>query len=232
MDDLEIAKLDNLESSHWWYIIRRRILSSWVSGLPKGSRVLDLGSATGANTLLMQSRGLEVTSLEYSDLGVSIQIEKGIRVVKGDARNLPFKDSEFDACICLDVLEHIHDDREVMREIKRVTKSSGRVLISVPEDPTFWSNHDVAVGHVRRYSRENLESLAKELEFAILMSKSQNWILKPIVRIVRRRLKGSQLDQVNFILNSLLYAISRVEIILNQKRFAGMTLWTELQVSK
>jgi SAM-dependent methyltransferase len=232
VNDLEITKLNELESIHWWYLVRKRILTSWCKVLPMDAKILDLGSGTGGNSVLMQDLGFEVTGLEYSRLGVSIQMQKGINVIWGDARNLPFADSEFDAVICLDCLEHIDDDARVMDEIFRVTKSSGHVLISVPEDPKLWSGHDIAVGHFRRYKQEGIEKLATESGFVVLKSNSQNWIFKPLVKFTRRSQSGSQLKELNVILNTLLYWISRFELLFRLFRFTGMTRWLHLKVSK
>lgn len=151
MDSVEIQKLADLESAHWWYLLRSESVHKWAQSLPRGSSVLDVGSASGGNTLLLAKLGLNVTSLEMSDLGVEIQLKKGIDVVKGDATNLPFDSIKFDAILCLDVLEHIEDDIAALREMWRVTKPGGKFLFSVPEDPRLWSEHDEAVNHVRRY---------------------------------------------------------------------------------
>ena len=110
MDSSEIQNLSDLESFHWWYRLRSESVYGWADSLSTGSRVLDVGSASGGNTLLMMDLGLNVSSLEMADLGVEMQIKKGIAVVRGDATDLPFDSNCFDAVLCLDVLEHIEND--------------------------------------------------------------------------------------------------------------------------
>lgn len=51
-----------------------------------------------------------------------------------DITNLPYKDADFDAIICIHVLEHIPDDRKAMRELSRVLKPDGWAIILVPMD--------------------------------------------------------------------------------------------------
>lgn len=114
---------------------RKNQLSAWFSEINSGLQVFDLGSATGANSLHISGMGHYVTSVEFSDIGVAIQQQKGIKVVQADARRLPFQDSSFDLIVCLDVLEHIVEDDLAASEIFRVLKPGGSFLISVPEDP-------------------------------------------------------------------------------------------------
>lgn len=73
-------------------------------------QVLDLGSATGGNTVHISSRGHNVSSLEYSQIGVQIQQDKGISLVQANTRDLPSPKSTFDVVVCLNVLEHIVED--------------------------------------------------------------------------------------------------------------------------
>ena len=120
-----MQQLDELESSHFWYRARKLQLSRWFSGQVTNLQVLDLGSATGGNTQYISSMGYDVTSVEYSEIGVPIQKNKGISVIQADARDLPFPESTFDIVVCLDVIEHIAEDRLVASEIHRVLKLGG-----------------------------------------------------------------------------------------------------------
>ena len=230
MDAIEIESLDKLESYHWWYEARRDVLFKWSSTLKPGCSILDLGSASGGNTKFLTDLGFLVTSLEYSDVGVALQKEKGIDVVQGDARRLPFPDEKFDSLICLDVLEHILEDDQVAQEIRRVLKKSGVYLISVPEDQSLWSSHDVAVSHVRRYSQSSLATLLSEANLHSEKIWSSNILIKPLVRLARKHSRGSSLGEVNPLLNWVLYQISRFEIVfLRNSKKSGITLWAEGQ---
>ena len=232
MDAIEIESLDKLESYHWWYEARRDALFRWSLGLKPGCSILDLGSASGGNTIFLENLGFSVTSLEYTDVGVALQTEKGIPVVQGDARKLPFYDEQFDSLICLDVLEHILEDDQVAKEIGRVLKKTGAFLISVPEDQSLWSSHDVAVSHVRRYSRTSLTNLMKVSHLNYDQIWSTNIIIKPLVRLVRKFSAGSSLGEVNFFLNWVLYNVSKFEYFLfKNSEKSGMTLWVSGQNS-
>ncbi len=227
MDDSEIKQLDDLESSHFWYRARKLQLDRWLSCRETGLQVLDLGSATGGNTLHISSLGHQVTSVEYSEIGVAIQQQKGIKVIQADARRLPFQDSSFDLIVCLDVLEHIIEDDLAASEIFRVLKPGGRFLISVPEDPRLWSAHDVAVSHIRRYSKEELVKLMIGTGLTCREVWSTLVFLRPAIILARKFSKSSSLGKMNPVLNQILYQICRFEILLPRIHRKGVTLWIE-----
>ena len=211
MDSTEIQNLADLESVHWWYLLRSESVVRWARSLPPGSTILDVGSASGGNTILLSELGFDLTSLEMSDLGVELQLKRGITVIKGDATNLPFQSESFDAVLCLDVLEHIEDDVSALKEMYRVTKQGGKFLFSVPEDPKLWSDHDEAVSHVRRYLRKDFENKISEAGFQILHTRSSVVSLKWPIKIYRLFSKGSSLKKENFIVNWLLYKFSSIK---------------------
>ncbi len=232
MDDLEIEQLDRLESSHFWYRARKDQLSNWLLNTqPKSRNVLDLGSATGGNTLHLLSMGYRVTSVEYSEIGVSIQRKKGLPVIRADARCLPFKDESFDLVICLDVLEHIVEDYRVADEIYRVLAPDGTFLISVPEDPALWSDHDVSVNHVRRYLKSDLIDVIQASKLSIHQIWSTLFLLRPLILVARKFTKGSNLKKLNVIVNLILLAICKLELVFPKFRGKGVTLWISGQKS-
>lgn len=225
MDDTEILNLDRLESKHWWYLIRKKILYDWLLGVPVGSKILDLGSATGGNSKMMMDLGYEVTSLEYSQVGVDIQLKKGIKVIQADARNTGLLSNSFDACICLDVLEHIVEDSLVLNEIYRILKPNGLFLFSVPEDMSLWSNHDDAVNHIRRYDKEDFIQKIESTGFSIHHARSVNVLLKPLLKFKRKFSKGSDLGSVPGLLNWFLLLIAKLDWKVNYASWSGVTIW-------
>jgi SAM-dependent methyltransferase len=228
MDDREIVLLDDLELTHFWYKARKNQLKRWFAELGSSKlSVLDLGSATGGNSLYISKLGHAVTSVEFSDLGVKIQKDKGIPVVQADARNLPFADSSFDVVICLDVLEHIVEDLVVVFEIKRVLKHGGHFLISVPEDQKLWSAHDVAVNHVRRYSKSSLLELLRQNRLTCNRIWSTLFLLRPSIQIARKFTRGSDLKKMNYLLNQFFYLVCCLELLLPKHRGKGVTLWVD-----
>lgn len=232
MDDIEILQLDELEEGHFWYKARKIQLNKWFKQFNNSQlMVLDLGSATGGNTLHISQMGHSVTSVEYSDIGIRIQNAKGIRAIQADARSLPFKDESFEVLVCLDVLEHITEDAVVANEICRVLAPGGYFLISVPEDPKLWSAHDVAVNHVRRYTKGEMCGVLSEAKLEVDEIWSTLYLLRPMIIIARKFSKGSNLTKLNPFVNYVLYLICRFELSLPKCPRKGVTMWISGQKS-
>ena len=86
-----------------------------------------------------------------------------------------------------DMWEHIDDDEAVARETVRVLRPGGRALVAVPCSMKLWSGHDVALGHVRRYERDQLVGLMERAGLEVVDVMSWNVLLRPVVRARRRR---------------------------------------------
>ncbi|TXT56335.1 MAG: SAM-dependent methyltransferase [Promethearchaeota archaeon] len=76
----------------------------------------------------------------------------------GTITSLPYRDQTFDLISCLDVLEHIKDDSSAIREISRILKKGGLVIITVPHRNAYYSEQDKLIGHHRRYEIPELIS--------------------------------------------------------------------------
>lgn len=93
---------------------------------------------------------------------------RGLRAVCGDEEVLA-ELGPFSLVVAMDVLEHLPDDAAAARALFAALVPGGRLVVSVPAHPWFFSGHDRAAGHLRRYSRAGLERLlcgaGFELEF-------------------------------------------------------------------
>lgn len=105
-----------------------------VSGcVPPGSRVLDIGCGPGILLdLLRKHRQCTGVGLDLSTVAARLVDELAISAVVAKLPEVPFKDYSFDVAIGTEVLEHLHDPAAALREMKRVTKSRGLVICSVP----------------------------------------------------------------------------------------------------
>lgn len=225
MDESELKTLDLLENSHWWYRIRKDILKTTVSRYGSNLQILDAGSATGGNSLMLSEMGHFVVSVEKSKFGIEAQRLKKIDVVEADIGAMPFPDESFDVVVCLDVLEHICDDLQAVKELFRVLRKNGIAIIAVPESMKLWSAHDIAVNHLRRYEKKDLLHLLRDGNFKIIDSWSVNRYIRPVILFLRRRSTSSSLKSVNPILNSILYVIARIDFATRKILSSGVTIW-------
>jgi len=225
VDGVEIRKLVALEDKHWWYAERRALLARRLRSLPARPGIaLDIGAAGGGNTRVLRDHGWWPIALEYGAEGAAVARERGLTTVRADARDLPFRSGSIDLVVAFDVLEHINEDDRAMAEIGRVLRPGGTALIAVPADMKLWSAHDVAVGHVRRYSRETLRSLAERAGFHIRELWSWNVLLRPVAAWRRKSSESSDLEELNPIVNAGLGLIVAAERYLPVKRLPGVSL--------
>lgn len=228
MEATEIRKLAALEDSHWWYRERRTLLARALRRLRAAGHspgdALDIGAAGGGNTRVLRAHGWRPVALEYSPDGAEVAAERGLTVVRADARQLPFRSSRLDLVVAFDVLEHIEDDHLAAAEIHRVLRPRGTALIAVPCDMRLWSAHDVAVGHVRRYDRAGLAAVVEQSGLVIDELWSWNVLLRPVAAWRRRRSTGSDLDKLPTVVNLGLTAIITAERYLPVKALPGVSL--------
>ena len=93
----------------------------------------------------------------------------GWGVTTSDIKNLPFNNNSFDIVICSEVLEHIHDQDAAIREVTRVLKPNGNLIISVPRylpEKICWAlsddYHRANDGHIRIYRKRELTGRCKK----------------------------------------------------------------------
>lgn len=225
MDDAEITKLGELEKTHWWYMERRAILRRELPPLSESRIALDIGAAVGANTEVLASRGWQAAGIDTNLVAAAAIYARGFPGMLASACSLPFADSTVGLVVAYDVLEHIPDDLQAANEIFRVLSPGGHFLVSVPCDMRLWSEHDVAVGHVRRYSREEIVELLEKAGFEIDHVWSWNVILRPVVALRRKNSKGSDLDEVPKLTNTVLRGIVALERYVPLRQLPGVSLF-------
>jgi SAM-dependent methyltransferase len=116
-------------------VLKQRKVSELARALgpTAGLRCLDLGSDNGVVSLLLRERGGSWASADLTAQAVeSIRSLVGSDVHLVDAGRLPFRDAEFDRVAVVDMLEHAPDEAAFARELARVTKPGGRLIVNTP----------------------------------------------------------------------------------------------------
>lgn len=225
MDAAELTTLVDVEDRHWWYRERRHLLARELRRLPRPGVALDIGAAGGGNTRVLRAFGWQPLALEYAPTAALAARERGLDVLRGDARDMPVRTGAMDLVTAFDVLEHIQEDYLAASELTRVLRPGGTALIAVPADMALWSAHDEAVGHVRRYTRDTLASVVTKGGLVIEDLWSWNVLLRPLVGMHRKSSTGSDLDEVNPVVNTALRAVITAERYLPVKSRPGVTLF-------
>ncbi len=107
------------------------VRAAWSREPAQGKKALDLSCGSGDTSKMLVSLGFEVVATDY---GPPPPMPKGIKRVGGVDLNefLPFQSGSFDAVNLVEVIEHIEHQAQLIREIRRVLKPGGRLLISTP----------------------------------------------------------------------------------------------------
>ena len=115
--------------------------------------MLDFGCGTGAFLEHLEQFG-NVSAVDSDPSAVAFCHSRGRTEVKlvPPGAPLPFADGAFDLVTSLDVIEHIDDDVAALRELRRVLRPGGRLLVAVPAFMFLWGKQDEVSHHHRRYT--------------------------------------------------------------------------------
>ena len=158
MDDAAIDEMAGFEDHHWWFVGKRLLVSSLLGERlhRPGLRILDVGCGTGGVLSALSAYGTTI-GVDRSPRALHHSRQRGVtHVAAADMDRLPFGAAAFDLVLMLDVLEHFADEATVLRDVRRLLRPDGAVLVSVPAFQALFSEHDVALQHVRRYAAPQL----------------------------------------------------------------------------
>ena len=146
------------EIGNWLKQGRIRLLRAMLAEIGDPGRTLELlevGAGVGQNLPVLAERGA-VDVVEIDELGLAeLRTRSDVREIYD--RPIPFDlRRTYDVIVAFDVLEHIADDREAAAWICDRLAPGGHLIASVPAYQWLFSDHDVALQHFRRYTRERL----------------------------------------------------------------------------
>lgn len=184
----EHLRMHQFEDHYWWFVGRKAILATLLErhlAPAESRRILDVGCGSGATLELLTAYG-EAWGLDPSRVALRLCRERGLdRLVLGDAVQLPFAEHAFHLVTLLDVLEHIPDDVAALREIRRVLRPAGQLLLTVPAYQFLWSEHDEALDHCRRYTARQVAYKLREGGFTIQRLTYCITLLLPAATVLR-----------------------------------------------
>jgi len=178
---------------------------------------LDAGCGTGRNLVEFGSLG-KATGVDASREAVEFCRLRGLDNVRtGTLDALPFGSGEFDLLLACDVLEHLDDDLHALIELHRVADRGAHLVITAPAYQWMWTEHDIQLHHLRRYTLRTLRSRVLGGGWKIVHDTYFNTILLPGVAFTRLLSRGSarrghtDLDRTPAALNSVLALPLRLE---------------------
>lgn len=189
MEPEAYAELERLETEHWWYRGMRAISAELLRPLEPDAaplRILDAGCGTGGNLRTLASMG-QVVGLDRSPLALAhARHAQPGRVLRGDVQSLPFPSGSFDLVTSFDVIYMVPDDEAALRELARVTRPGGHVLVRAAALRALRGAHDDFVHGLRRYSAPELAAKLGRAGLTPVRVTYANTLLLPLVFAARR----------------------------------------------
>ncbi|HJT46504.1 MAG TPA: class I SAM-dependent methyltransferase [Chthoniobacterales bacterium] len=199
MQQNEYATMFGVEETHWWYrALHQLIFQTLETELPdwRTKTILDAGCGTGA-ILQRLGNAVQNVGVDLAPEAIAFCRQRGLNnVQQADICHLPFPDASFDAVISSSVLYHewVGDVAAAVREMRRVLRPGGLLLINVPAFRFLHSAHDDAVMTARRFTKPEIRRVLLDEKFRIGRITYWTSLLFPLA-IVARTLGGSQMGR-------------------------------------
>jgi SAM-dependent methyltransferase len=180
--------LADAEGGNFWFRSRNRLIV-WALEryFPGATSMLEVGCGTGVVLEAVAHRFPEMHLVGVDRSSEALRIARdrvSAQLVRSDAKDLAF-DGEFDVVGAFDVLEHIDDDRAVLRRLATAVRPGGGCLITVPQYQWLWSAADDYGRHRRRYTRRQIDGRTSDAGLRVLRSTAWVCTLLPIVAFSR-----------------------------------------------
>lgn len=197
-DDCNFDILFRMQREHFWYCGRHRFLlcalenqlSSLCFPIETLSAV-DLGTGCGGWISYLIGRhpdwfrelALADSSYRALELAAGVVGPQVLRF-QVDLYDLGWND-RWDVAFLLDVLEHIPDQVSVLQQIRECLKPDGFLFFTAPALDFFWSYNDDLAKHQRRYSMQDLKSLADQCDLKLIKARYFMFFLSPLLYLSR-----------------------------------------------
>lgn len=218
-------KLEGLLSNVGDMSLKRRARRIIEEIDPKeNDRIVDLGCGNGYYLFLLSNLGikLKLSGFDYDKEIIKeasqLLSKKEIRFTTGDLHKIHLKKDQFDKAVMSEVLEHVENDGKVLKQVHKILKADGILVISVPsiKYPLFWDPINFVLqhlfnthiksgffsglwsGHLRLYSLEELRKKFETAGFKVEAAEELTWWCLPfnhyLVNIVARLLYGVKIS--------------------------------------
>jgi SAM-dependent methyltransferase len=186
--------LHRMQASHFWYRGRHRFLLHAVhrsvlqAGLnARSCRVVDVGGGCGGWVEYFLARRVfpvaEIMLADSSEVALRLAadfVPTQVQRQQVDLADLPWSD-RWDIAFLLDVLEHLPDHENSLRQIHKALAPGGLLFITVPALRQFWTWNDEFCRHQRRYDRADIDRLAADCGFHLLDTRYFMFFLSPML---------------------------------------------------
>jgi SAM-dependent methyltransferase len=161
--DERFTKTRHAADSHFWYHGFRSFLRPVLAEIAGGRtdlRIIDCGCGVGQNMLLLEPHG-QVVGLELEPLAAAAGREFGRPIACADITKIPFPDDAFDLAVSFDVLQVVGPDLAAVREMARIVRPGGYVLLTMAAFKMLSGDHAEVWRECRRYTPRTARELVE-----------------------------------------------------------------------
>ncbi|MBI2085869.1 class I SAM-dependent methyltransferase [Candidatus Daviesbacteria bacterium] len=164
--------LESMSQAVWYNQWTVKKFESFLKG-----DILEVGCGIGNFTLFLKKYG-NVRAIDINENYLKQSAEGGLKIGFGDIEKGKyfFGDQKFDCIVCLNVLEHISNDRAAIKNIAGLLKKDGNLILLVPAHPQLYGAIDESIGHYRRYTKEKVVNLIEENNLKIVKIRRLNFL--------------------------------------------------------
>jgi len=153
--------------------------------------IVDVGCSTGylLEDLRCAYPGARLSGLDFIHSGLRAAHDNlpEVLLVQADAQRIPLAMRSADAIVSANLLEHVPDDVEALRQMYSVMKPGAPLVIVVPAGKRLYDYYDRFLHHQRRYGRRELASKAREVGFEVLEDIYLGTLVYPAFWLVKKR---------------------------------------------
>jgi SAM-dependent methyltransferase len=192
--DVPLELTAKAQATHFWFRGFRAFISPVLLELTaarRGVRIIDCGCGVGQNIQLLQRYG-RVVGFDRNQTGVRLTRASGATVVRADAAHAPFRSAAFDIATAFDVLPFVESDVAAVREMARMVRTGGAVVLTMAALEFLRGDHSESWGELRRYTPAMTRRLLEQADLQVERVSFLFGSLFPLmlsVRLVQRLLR-------------------------------------------
>jgi SAM-dependent methyltransferase len=163
MEDL-LDLTSRVEATHFWFRGFRQFVApaiAEIAGMRRDLDLLDCGCGTGHNVATLLRPYGRAFGFDLTAGGLAYAHAIGIPAVRGDVSAIPFQSGRFDIVTSFDVMQYVADDAQVMRELGRVVKPGGGLVVTAAALDVLRGGHAGTWPEVRRYTATRMRSIVE-----------------------------------------------------------------------
>lgn len=179
-----------INTKNFTYRIILGVINNYISSFTNKT-ILDVGCGAGTVSLYLANRGANIVGVDISRKAID-SCKKSARILKltdktqficNTIEKIKFR-QKFDVIICSEIIEHISNDGAFLKRIHKLLKKNRLLILSTPSinAPLYKiglaQNFDKRVGHIRRYSKQQISDLVKKSGFRIEEVKLTEGVLR------------------------------------------------------